>query len=246
MGVGNGPEALMKAVRQRYKNGADVIKITATGGVLSVAKDGSGPQFTMEELHAIRKVADDYNYKIAAHAHGVEGMKRAVLAGINSIEHGTLMNDEIMDLMVEKGTYLVPTMMAGEFVMEKAKIKGYFPPIIVPKALEIGPKIQETFSKAYKKGVKIAFGTDSGVSAHGNNAREFELMVQGGMSPMEAIVAATKTASELLGTPNELGQIAEGFKADIVAVKGNLIEDISKVHQVGFIMKAGKVYKQPQ
>lgn len=242
-GVGNGPEALTKAVRQRYKNGADVIKITATGGVLSVAKDGSGPQFTMEELHAIRKTADDYSYRIAAHAHGVEGMKRAVLAGINSIEHGTLMNDEIMDLMIEKGTYLVPTMMAGEFVMNKAKIKGYFPPVIVPKALEIGPKIQETFSKAHKKGVKIAFGTDSGVSAHGDNAREFELMVQAGMSPMQAIISATKTASELLGASDELGQVAKGFQADIVAVEGDLMEDISRVHQVRFVMKAGKIYK---
>ena len=160
-GVINGVEDAKKAVRQRYKNGADCIKITATGGVLSVAKDGSGPQFTIEEVKAIVETANDYGMVTAAHAHGKEGMRRAVLGGIHSIEHGTYMDEEVMALMVKHGTYYVPTILAGNFVAEKAKIPGFYPDIVVPKALAIGPQIQATFAKAYKYGVKIAFGTDS-------------------------------------------------------------------------------------
>src|SRR5688572_24901609 len=165
-GVINGPEDAYQAVRQRYKDGADFIKITATGGVLSVAKDGSGPQFTDEELKAIIETAKDYNMHTAAHAHGTEGMKRAVLAGITTIEHGTRMTEEVMDLMKQKGTYYVPTITAGKAVAENAKIQGFYHPLVVPKALELGPAIQETFAKAYKRGVKIAFGTDAGVYFH--------------------------------------------------------------------------------
>ena len=190
-GVINSPADARKAVRQRYKNGADVIKITATGGVLSVAKDGSGPQFTMEELKAIIKTANDYGMITAAHAHGAEGMKRAVLAGITTIEHGTLMTDEIMGLMKEKDTYYVPTITAGKYVAEKAAIKGFYPALVVPKALAIGPKIQKTFGEAYKKGVPIAFGTDAGVFPHGENGKEFGYMVEAGMPPMKAIISAT-------------------------------------------------------
>lgn len=190
-GVINSPADARKAVRQRYKNGADVIKITATGGVLSVAKDGSGPQFTMEELKAIIKTANDYGMITAAHAHGAEGMKRAVLAGITTIEHGTLMTDEIMGLMKEKDTYYVPTITAGKYVAEKAAIKGFYPALVVPKALAIGPKIQKTFGEAYKKGVPIAFGTDAGVFPHGENGKEFGYMVEAGMPPMKAILSAT-------------------------------------------------------
>lgn len=243
-GVVNSPDDAKKAVRQRYKNGADCIKITATGGVLSVAKDGQGPQFTMEELEAIVQTANDYGMHTAAHAHGAEGMKRAVMAGINTIEHGTFMTEEIMDMMIEKGTYYVPTISAGNFVVEKAKIEGYFPKIIVPKALTVGAQIFDTFEKAYKRGVPIAFGTDTGVSPHGENAQEFELMVNAGMKPIEAILSATVTPAKILGMEEQLGTIEAGKLADIIATDGNPIDDISAVRKVSFVMKNGKVYKQ--
>lgn len=243
-GVINSPEDAAKAVRQRYKNGADVIKITATGGVLSVAKDGSSPQFTLEEIEAVVNTAHDYGMITAAHAHGAEGMKRAVLGGIHSIEHGTFMTDEVMELMIEKGTYYVPTISAGLFVAEKAKIPGFYPPIIVPKAIAIGPQIQETFAKAYKKGVKIAFGTDTGVSYHGDNANEFVFMVDAGMSPWEAIKSATLNAADLLQISQLTGELVAGKKADIVAVSSNPIQDIKVLTQVDFVMKDGEVYKK--
>lgn len=241
-GVVNSAEDARKAVRQRYKNGADCIKITATGGVLSVAKDGSGPQFVDEELDAIVATASDYGMHTAAHAHGKEGMLRAVRAGITSIEHGTMMDQEVIDLMVEKGTYYVPTISAGRFVAEKAKIDGYFPAIIRPKALAIGPMIQETFTRAFEGGVKIAFGTDSGVSPHGENAQEFEYMVEAGMSEAEAILCATVISADLIGRGDELGTVEKGKLADIVAVPGNPLEDISLMREVSFVMKDGKVY----
>ena len=242
-GVINGPEDAAKAVRQRYKNGADCIKITATGGVLSVAKDGQGPQFTQEEVNAVVQAANDYGMTTAAHAHGAEGMKRAVLAGITSIEHGTLMDEEVMRLMVQKGTYLVPTISAGKYVMEKAKEPGYFPAVIVPKALEIGPQIQDTFAKAYKAGVKIAFGTDSGVSPHGDNAKEFIYMTEAGMPPMEAIKSATIEAAKLLRIDDQLGSIEAGKLADIIAVNENPLGNIKTMLKVPFVMKEGVVYK---
>ena len=242
-GVINGPDDARKAVRQRYKNGADVIKITSTGGVLSYAKDGSGPQFTDEELQAIIETANDYGMRTAAHAHGAEGMKRAVAAGITSIEHGTMMTEEIMDLMKEKGTYYVPTITAGKSVADSAQIPGYYPEIVVPKALAIGPKIQETFGKAYQRGVKIAFGTDAGVFAHGKNAKEFGYMVEAGMPPMEAIQSATRVSAELLGVEDKLGTIEAGKMADIIAVNENPIENVGTLEAVVFVMKKGKVYK---
>ncbi|MCB0585201.1 MAG: amidohydrolase family protein, partial [Phaeodactylibacter sp.] len=244
VGVINGPDEAWQAVRQRYQNGADLIKITATGGVLSLAKDGSSPQFTLEEATAIVQAAKDYGMATAAHAHGPEGMKRAVLAGITSIEHGTMMTEEVMDLMKEKGTYFVPTISAGKFVAEKAKVEGYFPAIIVPKALAIGPQIQATFAKAYKKGVKIAFGTDSGVSPHGDNAKEFIYMTEAGMPPMDAIRSATITSAELLGISDQLGSIEAGKLADIIAVKENPLEKMETLLEVEFVMKEGKVYKE--
>mgnify|MGYP000090651239 CR=1 FL=1 len=243
-GVVNSAEDARKAVRQRYKNGADCIKITATGGVLSVAKDGQGPQFRMEELEAIVATAKDYGMHTAAHAHGAEGMKRAVVAGITTIEHGTFMTEEVMDLMIENETYYVPTISAGNFVVEKAKIKGYFPKIIVPKALSVGPQINETFAKAYRRGVPIAFGTDTGVSPHGENAKEFILMVKAGMKPMDAILSATVVPAKILGTSDRLGTIEGGKLADIIATNGNPIEDISVVTDVSFVMKNGKIFKQ--
>lgn len=242
-GVINGPEDARKAVRQRYKDGADFIKITATGGVLSVAKDGSGPQFTQEEVNAIVEAAKDYGFHTAAHAHGAEGMKRAVLAGITTIEHGTLMNEEVMDLMIQKGTYHVPTIIAGRSAAEFAKIPGYYHPLVAPKAIEIGSRIQENFAKAYKRGVKMAFGTDAGVFPHGENAREFGYMVEGGMPAMEALLCAMQVNADILGMGDKLGSLEAGKLADIVAVNEDPTKNIKTMEKVTFVMKDGVVYK---
>ena len=242
-GVIDSPEDAKKAVRQRYKDGADGIKITATGGVLSVAKSGENPQFTDEELNSIVATANDYGLWTAAHAHGKEGMKRAVIAGINSIEHGTYMDQEVMDLMKSKGTYYVPTIMAGDWVAEKAKIPNFFPALVKPKAEKIGPQIQSTFAKAYKAGVKIAFGTDSGVSAHGDNWQEFILMTNAGMTNQDALKSATIETAKLLRIEDKLGQIKPGMLADIIAVQQNPIEDMSTVKNVIFVMKDGVIFK---
>ncbi len=243
-GVINGVDEARQAVRQRYKDGADTIKITATGGVLSVAKSGQNPQFMDDELVAVVETAKDYGMKVAVHAHGKEGMIRAIKAGVASIEHGTYMDKEVMKLMKKHGTYYVPTILAGNFVAEKAKIDGYFPDIVRPKAAAIGPLIQATFGKAYKAGVNIAFGTDSGVSAHGDNAQEFALMVEAGMPPAEAILSATVNTAKLLDVEDTLGTLEAGKLADIIAVKGNPLTDISVLEHVQFVMKDGKIYKQ--
>lgn len=245
-GVINGPADARKAVRQRYKDGSDLIKITATGGVLSLAKSGQNPQFTDEELRAIVETANDYGFTVAVHAHGTEGMRRAVEAGVTSIEHGTYMTDEVMRLMKKRGTYYVPTILAGAWVAEKSEEEGFFPAIVRPKAAAIGPVIQGTFARAYKAGVKIAFGTDSGVSAHGDNAREFELMVAGGMPPMTAIQSATMEGAKLLRIDHDLGSIEAGKIADIIAVSGNPLDDISRMRDVRFVMKTGIVYKSAE
>lgn len=242
-GVINSPEDAYKAVRHRYKNGADCIKITSTGGVLSVTKNGQGPQFTIEEIAAVVAASKDYGFVTAAHAHGKEGMRRAIVGGIHSIEHGTLMDEEIMDLMVKHGTYLVPTLTAGRFVLEKAKIPGYFPPVIVPKAISIGEQMKIGFGEAYRKGVKIAYGTDTGVSPHGENAKEFLYMVEYGMDPMDAIQSATKNAAELMQMYDEVGSIAIGKIADIIAVDKNPAESIETMLDVKFVMKNGEIYK---
>jgi imidazolonepropionase-like amidohydrolase len=242
-GVVNSVDDVKKAVRQRYKNGADMIKITATGGVLSVAKSGQNPQFTLEEIKAICDTANDYGMHVAAHAHGDEGMQRAIIGGVKTIEHGTLMSEETMELMKKHDVYYVPTITAGKSVETKAKIKGFFPEIIVPKALAIGPKIQDTFGKAYAKGLSIAFGTDAGVFDHGQNGKEFGYMVEAGMPAMEALQSATITNAEVLQLDN-LGQIAIGFLADIVATDDDPTQNISTMENVVFVMKEGKVYKQ--
>jgi imidazolonepropionase-like amidohydrolase len=244
-GIINNLDDASKAVRYRYKEGSDLIKITATGGVLSNAKNSQNPQLTEQEIAQIVNIADDYGFKVAAHAHGAEGIKRAVRAGVHSIEHGTLMDAEGMRLMREKGTYYVPTIIAGLWVAEKAKDPDFFPELVRPKAAEIGPQIKVTFGKAYQAGVKIAFGTDTGVSAHGKNASEFKHMVEAGMPPMKAIQSATVEASKLLGEYISLGSLVGGKSADIIAVSGNPLEDISILEEVDFVMKAGKVYKSP-
>ncbi len=243
-GVINGAEDAYKAVRQRYKEGSDLIKITATGGVLSQAKDGANAQFTEEEIIAIVSAAKDYGFKVAAHAHGAEGIKRAIRGGVNSIEHGTFMDDEGMKLMKKNGTWLVPTITAGKSVADSAKIPGYYTDIVTPKALATGPQIQSTFGKAYKAGVKIAFGTDAGVYRHGMNWLEFGYMIEAGMPAMEAIKAATSRAAELLGMRGQLGSIGANKLADIVAVEGNPLNDPLAFGNVVFVMKNGVVYKQ--
>ncbi|WP_299592084.1 amidohydrolase family protein [uncultured Microbulbifer sp.] len=245
-GVINGVASAREAVRQRYKEGADLIKITATGGVLSVAKSGQNPQFMQDEVEAIVETAKDYGFTVAVHAHGKEGMERAIRAGVDSIEHGTYMDDKTMALMVDHGTWYVPTLLAGDWVTQKSTVEGFFPEMVRTKAAQIGPLIQDTFQRAHKKGVKIAYGTDTGVSRHGDNAREFALMVQGGMSPADAIRSATWNAAQLLNAQDELGNIAPGKHADMVAVIGNPLEDITTLERVRFVMKGGKVYKQPE
>ncbi|MBA3848397.1 MAG: amidohydrolase [Opitutus sp.] len=244
MGIANGPDEFRRAVRQRYKDGADFIKITATGGVLSLAKSGQAPLFTDEELAAVVQTAKDYGMKVAAHAHGTEGMMRAVKAGVASIEHGTYLTDELMALMKEKGAYLVPTLSAGRFVAEKSRIDGYFPAIVRPKAAAIGPLMSETFRRAYNAGVKIAFGTDQGVAPHGDNAREFIYMVEAGMPAMKALQSATLEAARLIDMEKDLGTVETGKLADLVAVPGDPLADINVVMKVNFVMKGGRVYKQ--
>ncbi len=242
-GVINGKDDAYKAVRQRYKDGSDVIKLTVTGGVLSLAKSGDNPQFTEEEVEAVVAAAKDYDYTVAVHAHGAEGMKRAIRAGVDSVEHGTYMDAEAMKLMKRNGTWYVPTISAGKWVAELSEQDDKLPDVVRPKAAAIGPQIQETFAEAYEEGVKIAFGTDAGVSPHGANAKEFVFMVEAGMPPMEAIKSATINAATLLRMQDELGSVEPGKYADIVAVDGDPLADIGVLENVDFVMKAGRVYR---
>ncbi len=240
-GVINGVAQAAQAVRQRYQDGADLIKITATGGVLSQASSGDNAQFNEDELNSIISTAKDYGFKVAAHAHGKEGMKRAIIAVVSSIEHGTYLDDEIIKLMKKHGTYLVPTLIAGEWVTDKSKIKGFFPDVVAKKAATIGPIIAKSFEKAHKAGVNIAFGTDSGVSAHGNNGQEFSLMVKAGMSPLKSLQSATISAATLLGQEKNLGSIEVGKYADMVVVSENPLDKINTMESIDIVIKAGKV-----
>jgi imidazolonepropionase-like amidohydrolase len=244
-GVINGVDDARKAVRQRYKEGSDVIKITATGGVLSIAKSGLNPQMTEEEIRAVVDTAKDYGFKVAAHAHGAEGIKRAVRAGVATIEHGTFMDDEGMRLMKERGTFYVSTISAGRWVYDQAQDATFFPAIVRPKALQVGPQIQSTFAKAYKFGVPILFGTDTGVSKHGENAKEFRFMVEAGMPALEAIRSATSATAKFLEIDDKLGSVTEGKVADLVGAAGDPVADISVLERVSFVMKDGVVYKAP-
>jgi imidazolonepropionase-like amidohydrolase len=242
-GIINSPEDAIKAVREHYKLGDDVIKIMPSGGVLDEGASGDNSQMTLEEIRAVVTTAHDYGFAVAAHAHGAEAIRRAVLGGVDSIEHGTFMDAEDMKLMVEHGTYYVPTIIAGDFVARQAKVPGYYPPTVARKAGEIGPLIQATAGRAYKAHVKIAFGTDAAVYPHGENAHEFELMVGAGMPPMFVIQAATVNAAALLRHDKDLGSVTAGKLADVVAVPGNPIDDISLMKRVSFVMKEGVVYK---
>ena len=243
-GVINSIDDARRAVRQRYKEGSDVVKITATGGVLSYARSGDAPQFTVEEARAIVDTARDYGYKVAAHAHGEEGMYRAVVGGVASIEHGTYMSDRVMAAMKQRGTWYVPTIHAGRFVADKAKIDGYFPEVVRPKAARIGALIQETAARAYRGGVKIAFGTDMGVGPHGDNAREFIYMVEAGIPAAYALQSATLRAAEVLGVDDQ-GVIEPGKRADIIAMPGDPVADINAVMGVDFVMKDGVIAREP-
>jgi len=243
-GVINSVDDARKAVRQRYKNGADLIKITATGGVLSVSKNGDNPQFRQEEVDEIVRTAKEYGMHVAAHAHGKEGMQRAIKAGVQTIEHGSFMDEETVQLMKKHNTYLVPTLSAGKYVAAKAKVKGYYPDIIIPKIEKVDATLKKTFTMVAKSGVNIAFGTDAGVFPHGENAKEFRYMVDYGWSPMFSIQSATITNGKLLDMEGKLGVLAPGYLADIVATDDDPTQNIATTESVSFVMKDGLIYKQ--
>ncbi len=242
-GVVDGVDSAIRGTRIAIKRGADVIKVTATGGVMSVADHGSGPQFNAPELQAIVETAKSHKLKVAAHAHGDEGAYLAVVAGVASIEHGTYLTQKTYALMKKNHVYLVPTVIAGASVAEAAKTPGFFPPSVAAKALEIGPLMVDALNRAWKAGVPIAFGTDSGVFPHGRNAREFGYMVEAGMPPLEVIRAATQNAADLLDRGKDIGSLQPGRFADIVAVQGDPLVDIRVLEQAAFVMKQGRIYK---
>jgi imidazolonepropionase-like amidohydrolase len=242
-GIVDSADDARKAVRYQHKYGADLIKFTATGGVLSIGDSGDAQQFTDEEMHAIVEAAHLLGMKVAAHAHGKKGIEAAIRSGVDSIEHGTYSDDATFAMFKEHGTYLVPTILAGKTVAEMATIPGFLHPSVQVKAAKIGPLIQDMFKRAYAAGVKVAFGTDSGVSNHGENAREFEYMVQAGMPPIEAILAATRNGADLIGASDRIGSIQSGRFADMVAVAGNPLTDIAEMRRITFVMKGGVVFK---
>ncbi|MCX7906023.1 MAG: amidohydrolase family protein [Bacteroidetes bacterium] len=243
-GIANGPNEAAAAVRYQIKYGADLIKICATGGVLSIRDPAGAQQMTFEEIRAVVEEAARHGKRVAAHAHGTEGIKVAVRAGVASIEHGSMLDDEAIALLKAHGTYLVPTLLAGETVYRKAQ-RGELPPQPAAKALEIAPRMRESFRKAAQAGVRIAFGTDAGVFPHGQNAREFRLMVEGGMRPVDALLAATREAARLLGWEDRIGTIEAGKYADLIAVPGDPTRDITVMERVLFVMKGGVIYKKP-
>ncbi len=242
-GVADGPEACRKAVRHQVKLGADCIKLTATGGVLSASSAGLAQHFFEDELRAIVETARTMGRKTAAHAHGTDGINAAIRAGVDSIEHGTYLDDESIRLMKERATYYVPTMLAGATVTRNADVPGYYLPMVAAKARLVGPRIMESVRRAHAAGVRIAFGTDCGVSPHGQNAREFALMAEAGMSPMDSIVAATINAADLLGLGDTVGTIEPGKSADLVAVRADPLADVTEFERVVFVMRAGEVHR---
>lgn len=240
----NGPSDCRRAVRQAIKDGADLIKVTATGGVLSDTATGTGQQMTDDELREIVATAHSLGRKVAAHAHGTDGINAALRAGVDSIEHGSYLDAESIALFKQKGAYLVPTVLAGETVVNIAKTQDFFSPAIKEKAIRVGVQIKESLKRAHQAGVKIAFGTDSGVSRHGDNAKEFALMVGAGLSPMAAIKAATVNAADLLGISKIAGTIEPGKSADIIAVSGDPLANVRELEAVTFVMVRGVVAKE--
>jgi len=242
-GIADGIEEIVKAVRYQVKYGAGAIKTCATGGVLSAGDEVGVLQYTYEELEAMVEEAHKLERKVAAHAHGTEGIKVAVRAGVASIEHGSFLDAEGARLMAERGTYLVPTLMAGEAVLRAADAGG-IPPFIAQKARAAGAAMKSATKIARAAGVPIALGTDAGVGAHGQNGHEFALMVEwGGLTPMEALVAGTSNAAKLLGWYDRLGSLSSGKLADIVAVPGDPTRDIKVMERVSFVMKGGTIVK---
>jgi imidazolonepropionase-like amidohydrolase len=242
-GVINGPDLARYAVRLDHKYGADIIKVCATGGVLSLTDDVDTPQLTQEELNAIVDEAHALRRKTAAHAHGAEGAKRAIRAGIDSIEHGTFLDDEALTMMKQRGTYLVPTLMAPHGIQEQIDKGTYIPPPILAKAKAAIAAGRQTFQNALAKGVKIGLGTDAAVYAHGRNPEEFHLMVDLGMKPIDALKAGTSADAVLLGLADKIGTLEAGKLADVVAVPGDPAENIRQTEHVFFVMKEGVIYK---
>ncbi|MBY0114247.1 MAG: amidohydrolase family protein [Phycisphaerales bacterium] len=243
-GVADGPDECRKAVRLQIKNGADVIKITATGGVLSLSSAGLAKHFTDDEIQALVDTTHSMGRKIAAHAHGTDGINAVLRAGIDSVEHGTYMDEESIRLFKAGKTWLVPTLLASATVVKNAKIPGFYHEFVARKALEAGPVRMQRFKIAVKEGVRVAFGTDSGVSPHGENWMEFPLMVEGGMTPSECLVAATINAASLLGLEKEIGTLEPGKSADLIAVDGDPTADVNTLKDVKFVMRAGGVVKK--
>ena len=244
LGICDGVAECRKGVRLQVKRGADVIKLVATGGVLSATNAGTEQQFFGDELTAIITTAHSLGRKVAAHAHGTRGILAALHAGVDSIEHGTYLDDEAIALFKETGAYLVPTLLAGQTVVDLAQDEGYFPAVIREKALRVGPVLAASLGRAYRAGVRIAFGTDSGVSRHGENWREFPLLVAAGVSPADALVFATRNAADLLGL-DDVGTLEVGMRADIIALPASPLEEISALGRVSFVMQAGRIVKGP-
>jgi imidazolonepropionase-like amidohydrolase len=242
-GIVDSPEEAAKAVRYQHKYGADVIKFTATGGVLSIGDSGTAQQFSEAEMRSIVDTAHLLGIKVAAHAHGKHGMETAIRVGVDSIEHGTMLDEETMALFRKHGAYLVPTLLAGKTVADMAKVPGHLHPTVQVKAADLGPRMLDMARRAFKGGVKMAFGTDSGVSKHGDNAKEFALLVEAGVPPGEAILMATKHASELLGAADRIGSVQTGRFADLIAVAGDPIRDVTELERVRFVMKGGQVVR---
>jgi imidazolonepropionase-like amidohydrolase len=244
-GIADGPDACRTAVRTQFKRGADCIKVTATGGVISLARDGRLPHYAYDELKTIVETARDLGLTVAAHAHGDEGARRAIEAGVISIEHGSFMSDSTLALMAQRGTWYVPTLTAGWSVTDSALYApGFFPEVVRLKALNCGPALSNTTGRAYRSGVKIAFGTDAGVYPHGRNNLEFKYLADAGLTPAAILRSATFDAATMLGLQAQIGTLEPGKLADIVAVQGNPLTQIRSMEKVVFVMKEGKVVRQ--
>lgn len=242
-GIADGVDEIRRKVRFDVKNGADLIKMIATAGVLSEEESVGAPQYSFEEMKALVDEAHMWGKRVAAHAHGTEGIKRAVRAGVNSIEHGSLLDDEAIQLMLDHGTYLVADVYNDTYILSEYTKKG-FPEKIIEKERKIGLLQRQSFRRAVQAGVKIAYGTDAGVYPHGWNAKQFAYMVEWGQTPMQAIRAATVNAADLLGWSDRLGSIEPGKLADIIAVEGDPLQDVTVLERVPFVMKEGVVYKE--